>query len=161
MSRGHVTSDPESAASARSLSAVLDNKCLRLQVKDERKAQEVFHLADYERCEELRKAGSRSKKNHSRFVLLRRKRPANTVGPRAAPPAPALTASRAGGAGTLPLWIDSDPGRRQGSAQARLGPLGPPRFLGAPALLKARACACEQCVFSALLAAFRLRPRQG
>ncbi|CAF89970.1 unnamed protein product, partial [Tetraodon nigroviridis] len=49
------------------------------EVKDERKAQEVFHLADYERCEELRKAGSRSKKNHSRFVLLRRKRPANTV----------------------------------------------------------------------------------
>lgn len=48
-------------------------------MKDERKAQEVFDLADYERSEELRKAKSRSKKNHSRFILLRRKRPANTV----------------------------------------------------------------------------------
>ncbi|TDH03659.1 hypothetical protein EPR50_G00144170 [Perca flavescens] len=39
------------------------------EVKDERKAQEVFDLADYERSEELRKAKSRSKKNHSRFTL--------------------------------------------------------------------------------------------
>ncbi|XP_039676597.1 pleckstrin homology domain-containing family O member 1-A isoform X1 [Perca fluviatilis] len=49
------------------------------EVKDERKAQEVFDLADYERSEELRKAKSRSKKNHSRFTLLRRRQPGNTV----------------------------------------------------------------------------------
>ncbi|XP_029700425.1 pleckstrin homology domain-containing family O member 1-A isoform X1 [Takifugu rubripes] len=49
------------------------------EVKDDRKAQEVFHLADYERSEELRKAKSRSKKNHSRFILLRCKRPGNSV----------------------------------------------------------------------------------
>ncbi|XP_074469067.1 pleckstrin homology domain-containing family O member 1-A isoform X1 [Sebastes fasciatus] len=49
------------------------------EVKDERKAQEVFDLADYERSEELRKAKSRSKKNHSRFTLLRCRRPGNTV----------------------------------------------------------------------------------
>lgn len=55
-------------------------KCvLCLQVKDERKAQEAFDLADYERSEELRKAKSRSKKNHSRFILLRCKRPGNAV----------------------------------------------------------------------------------
>lgn len=50
-----------------------------LQVKDERKAQEVLDLADYERSEELRKAKSRSKKNHSRFTLLRCRQPGNTV----------------------------------------------------------------------------------
>ncbi|CAJ1084247.1 pleckstrin homology domain-containing family O member 1-A-like [Xyrichtys novacula] len=49
------------------------------EVKDERKAQEVFDLADYERSEELRKAKSRSKKNHSRFTLLRCRQPGNTV----------------------------------------------------------------------------------
>ncbi|XP_069372595.1 pleckstrin homology domain-containing family O member 1-A isoform X1 [Paralichthys olivaceus] len=49
------------------------------EVKDERKAQEVIDLADYERSEELRKAKSRSKKNHSRFTLLRCRRPGNTV----------------------------------------------------------------------------------
>ncbi|KAL0962295.1 hypothetical protein UPYG_G00338240 [Umbra pygmaea] len=49
------------------------------EVKDERKVQEVFDLADYERSEELRKAKSRSKKNHSRFTLLRCKQPGNTV----------------------------------------------------------------------------------
>ncbi|XP_031697704.1 pleckstrin homology domain-containing family O member 1-A-like, partial [Anarrhichthys ocellatus] len=48
-------------------------------VKDERRAQEVFDLADYERSEELRKAKSRSKKNHSRFTLLRCRQPGNTV----------------------------------------------------------------------------------
>lgn len=41
------------------------------EVKDERRAQEVLHLADCERSEELRRAKSRSKKNHSRFTLLR------------------------------------------------------------------------------------------
>ncbi|RVE67133.1 hypothetical protein OJAV_G00114230 [Oryzias javanicus] len=49
------------------------------EVKDERKAQEVFDLADYERSEELRKAKSRSKKNHSRFTVLRCRHPGNTV----------------------------------------------------------------------------------
>nr|XP_043909266.1 pleckstrin homology domain-containing family O member 1-A-like [Solea senegalensis] len=49
--------------------------------KDERKAQEVFHLADYERSEELRKAKSRSKKNHSRFTLLRCNTPGTTAPP--------------------------------------------------------------------------------
>ncbi|XP_036949741.1 pleckstrin homology domain-containing family O member 1-A isoform X1 [Acanthopagrus latus] len=49
------------------------------EVRDERKAQEVFDLADYERSEELRKAKSRSKKNHSRFTVLRCRRPGNTV----------------------------------------------------------------------------------
>lgn len=49
------------------------------QVKDERKAQEVLDLADYERSEELRKAKSRSKKNHSRFTLLRSRRPGSNV----------------------------------------------------------------------------------
>lgn len=53
--------------------------CLCVQVKDEHKAQEVFHLAEYERSEELRKARSRSKKNHSRFILLRCRRPTSTV----------------------------------------------------------------------------------
>lgn len=50
-----------------------------LQVRDERRAQEVFDLADYERSEELRKAKSRSKKNHSRFTVLRRRQTGNTV----------------------------------------------------------------------------------
>ncbi|XP_029022412.1 pleckstrin homology domain-containing family O member 1-A isoform X3 [Betta splendens] len=49
------------------------------EVKDERKAQEVFDLAEYERSEELRKAKSRSKKNHSRFTVLRCRQPGNTV----------------------------------------------------------------------------------
>ncbi|KAM6968115.1 LOW QUALITY PROTEIN: pleckstrin homology domain-containing family O member 1b [Aplochiton taeniatus] len=49
------------------------------EASDERKAQEVVDLSDYERCEELRKAKSRSKKNHSRFTLLRCRTPGNTV----------------------------------------------------------------------------------
>nr|XP_061808821.1 pleckstrin homology domain-containing family O member 1-A-like [Nerophis lumbriciformis] len=49
------------------------------EVKDERKAGEVLDLADYERSEEVRKAKSRSKKNHSRFMLIRCRRPGNTV----------------------------------------------------------------------------------
>ncbi|KAM8840923.1 pleckstrin homology domain-containing family O member 1-A isoform 6-T7 [Spinachia spinachia] len=49
------------------------------EVRDERRAQEVFDLADYERSEELRKAKSRSKKNHSRFTLLRCRQPGNIV----------------------------------------------------------------------------------
>ncbi|KAL4646742.1 pleckstrin homology domain-containing family O member 1-like [Arapaima gigas] len=49
------------------------------EVKDEKKIQEVFDLADYERSEELRKSKSRSKKNHSKFILLRCRQPGNTV----------------------------------------------------------------------------------
>ncbi|KAL2084592.1 hypothetical protein ACEWY4_020110 [Coilia grayii] len=49
------------------------------QVKDEKKVQEVVDLTDYERSEELRKAKSRSKKNHSKFTLLRSRQPGNTV----------------------------------------------------------------------------------
>uniref|UniRef100_A0A667Y8G8 Pleckstrin homology domain containing, family O member 1a n=1 Tax=Myripristis murdjan TaxID=586833 RepID=A0A667Y8G8_9TELE len=55
------------------------NLLLESVVNDERKAQEVFDLADYERSEELRKAKSRSKKNHSRFTVLRCRQPGNTV----------------------------------------------------------------------------------
>lgn len=51
------------------------------QVKDEKKIQEVVDLTDYERSEELRKAKSRSKKNHSKFTLLRSRQPGNTVRP--------------------------------------------------------------------------------
>ncbi|XP_075994939.1 pleckstrin homology domain-containing family O member 1-like [Genypterus blacodes] len=43
------------------------------EVRDEMKAQEVFDLADYERSDELRKAKSRSKKDLSRFTVLRRR----------------------------------------------------------------------------------------
>ncbi|XP_059909307.1 pleckstrin homology domain-containing family O member 1b isoform X2 [Gadus macrocephalus] len=38
------------------------------EVRDDRKAQEVVDLSDYERSEELRKSKSRSKKNHSKFT---------------------------------------------------------------------------------------------
>lgn len=54
-----------------------------LQVKDEKTMQEVFDLSDYEKCEELRKSKSRSKKNHSKFTLAHCRQPGNTV--RAAP----------------------------------------------------------------------------
>ncbi|KAG5856519.1 hypothetical protein ANANG_G00008800 [Anguilla anguilla] len=49
------------------------------EVKDEKKIQEVIDLTDYERSEELRKSKSRSKKNHSKFTLLRSRQPGNTV----------------------------------------------------------------------------------
>uniref|UniRef100_A0A673L6G3 Pleckstrin homology domain-containing family O member 1-like n=1 Tax=Sinocyclocheilus rhinocerous TaxID=307959 RepID=A0A673L6G3_9TELE len=49
------------------------------EVKDEKKIQEVADLTDYERSEELRKAKSRSKKNHSKFTLLRSRQPGNKV----------------------------------------------------------------------------------
>lgn len=68
---------------------------LCFQVKEERKAQEVFDLADYERSEELRKAKSRSKKNHSRFTLLRSRQPGNTVSPRVQSQPEAPPSSRA------------------------------------------------------------------
>ncbi|XP_067094849.1 pleckstrin homology domain-containing family O member 1b isoform X1 [Osmerus mordax] len=49
------------------------------EVKDEKKTQEMVDLTDYERSEELRKAKSRSKKNHSKFTLLRSRTPGNKV----------------------------------------------------------------------------------
>ncbi|XP_068109330.1 pleckstrin homology domain-containing family O member 1 [Hyperolius riggenbachi] len=49
------------------------------EVKDEKHGQEIFDLSDYEKCEELRKSRSRSKKNHSRFSLIRSKQPGNTA----------------------------------------------------------------------------------
>ncbi|XP_061123538.1 pleckstrin homology domain-containing family O member 1-A-like isoform X2 [Syngnathus typhle] len=49
------------------------------EVRDERKSAEVLDLGDYERSEELRRAKSRSKKNHSRFALIRCRRPGNKV----------------------------------------------------------------------------------
>ncbi|XP_060778347.1 pleckstrin homology domain-containing family O member 1b isoform X2 [Neoarius graeffei] len=49
------------------------------EVKDEKKIQEVVDLTDYERSEELRKAKSRTKKNHSKFTLLCARQPGNTV----------------------------------------------------------------------------------
>ncbi|KAI1902329.1 hypothetical protein AGOR_G00043640 [Albula goreensis] len=49
------------------------------EVKDEKRVQEVIDLLDYERSEELRKSKSRSKKNHSKFTLLRSRQPGNTV----------------------------------------------------------------------------------
>uniref|UniRef100_H3AXT3 Pleckstrin homology domain containing O1 n=1 Tax=Latimeria chalumnae TaxID=7897 RepID=H3AXT3_LATCH len=49
------------------------------RVKDEKKCQEVFDLTDYEKCEELRKSKSRSKKNHSKFSLVRSRQPGNTA----------------------------------------------------------------------------------
>lgn len=48
-------------------------------MKDEKKFQEVVDLTDYERSEELRKAKSRTKKNHSKFTLLCTRQPGNTV----------------------------------------------------------------------------------
>lgn len=96
-----------------------------LQVKDDRKAQEMFNLADYERSEELRKAKSRSKKNHSRFILLRCKRPGNTVSvwPLHLPGAEATCSRRAqssgGPAAMLAVSISLAP---VGGAATRPGP---------------------------------------
>ncbi|XP_053134981.1 pleckstrin homology domain-containing family O member 1 [Hemicordylus capensis] len=49
------------------------------EVKDEKNIQEVFDLNDYEKCEELRKSKSRSKKNYSKFSLTHSKEPGNTA----------------------------------------------------------------------------------
>lgn len=49
------------------------------EVKDEKNSQEVFDLSDYEKCEELRKSKSRSKKNHSKFTLARCRQPGTTA----------------------------------------------------------------------------------
>ncbi len=48
-------------------------------MKNDGKTHEVFDLAQYERSEELRKAKSHSKKNHSKFTLLRCQHPGNKV----------------------------------------------------------------------------------
>lgn len=47
-----------------------------VQVKEPGRTDEVLDLSDYERCEEIRKNKSRSKKNHSKFRLQR----SNTAG---------------------------------------------------------------------------------
>lgn len=49
------------------------------EVKELGRADEVLDLSDYERCEEVRKNKSRSKKNHSKFRLQRCSSPGNTV----------------------------------------------------------------------------------
>ncbi|KAJ6652414.1 hypothetical protein lerEdw1_011532 [Lerista edwardsae] len=49
------------------------------RVKDEKSVQEVFDLNDYEKCEELRKSKSRSKKNYSKFLLSHSKEPGNVA----------------------------------------------------------------------------------
>ncbi|XP_067831927.1 pleckstrin homology domain-containing family O member 1-like [Heptranchias perlo] len=49
------------------------------EVKDEKKVPDKFDLMDYEKCEELRKSKSRSKKNHSKFTLVRNRQPGNTA----------------------------------------------------------------------------------
>lgn len=48
-------------------------------MKNNGKTHEVFDLAQYERSEELRKVKSHSKKNHSKFTLLRCTQPGNKV----------------------------------------------------------------------------------
>ncbi|KAK7877995.1 hypothetical protein WMY93_031341 [Mugilogobius chulae] len=50
-----------------------------MSAQEERGAQLVLDLSKYERCEELKKDKSRSKKSHSRFTLLRGNHTANTV----------------------------------------------------------------------------------
>lgn len=49
------------------------------EVKEPGRADEGLDLSDYERCEEIRKNKSRSKKNHSKFRLQRCSAPGNTA----------------------------------------------------------------------------------
>ncbi|XP_054988546.1 pleckstrin homology domain-containing family O member 1 [Sorex araneus] len=49
------------------------------EVKDEKSIPEAFDLSDYEKCEELRKSRSRSKKSHSKFALVHCRQPGNTA----------------------------------------------------------------------------------
>ncbi|XP_035529028.1 pleckstrin homology domain-containing family O member 1b [Morone saxatilis] len=49
------------------------------EVKELGRADELLDLSDYERCEEIKKNKSRSKKNHSKFRLQRCSTPGNTV----------------------------------------------------------------------------------
>ncbi|XP_042345758.1 LOW QUALITY PROTEIN: pleckstrin homology domain-containing family O member 1-like [Plectropomus leopardus] len=53
--------------------------CEKEVKKELGRADEVLDLSDYERCEEIRKNKSRSKKNHSKFRLQRCSSPGNTV----------------------------------------------------------------------------------
>ncbi|KAK5879460.1 hypothetical protein CesoFtcFv8_022573 [Champsocephalus esox] len=48
-------------------------------VKELGRADEVLDLSDYDRCEEIRKNKTRSKKNHSKFRVQRCSSPGNTV----------------------------------------------------------------------------------
>lgn len=59
----------------------------------------MFDLSDYEKCEELRKSKSRSKKNHSKFTLARCRQPGTTVG------SPSLAAALAAGPGMISLCL--------------------------------------------------------
>ncbi|KAF3692490.1 Pleckstrin -like proteiny domain-containing family O member 1 [Channa argus] len=65
------------------------------EVKELGRADEVLDLSDYERCEELRKNKSRSKKNHSKFRLQRCSSPGNTK------PAAARAESTGGGVAVI------------------------------------------------------------
>ncbi|XP_070622582.1 LOW QUALITY PROTEIN: pleckstrin homology domain-containing family O member 1 [Erythrolamprus reginae] len=47
--------------------------------RDEKTPQEAFDLKDYERCEELRKPKSRSKRSHCKFSLTHCKEPGHTA----------------------------------------------------------------------------------
>ncbi|KAI4790056.1 hypothetical protein KUCAC02_034861 [Chaenocephalus aceratus] len=49
------------------------------EVKELGRADEVLDLSDYDRCEEIRKNKTRSKKNHSKFRVQRCSSPGNTV----------------------------------------------------------------------------------
>ncbi|CAL9691049.1 unnamed protein product [Knipowitschia caucasica] len=49
------------------------------EVKEERGAQLILDLSQFERCEELKKEKSKSKKSHSRFILQRGGSAPNTV----------------------------------------------------------------------------------
>ncbi|KAJ7307183.1 hypothetical protein JRQ81_009171 [Phrynocephalus forsythii] len=51
----------------------------QLYISEKENVQEVFDLNDYEKCEELRKSKSRSKKNYSKFWLTHSKEPGNTA----------------------------------------------------------------------------------
>lgn len=70
-----------------------------LQVKDEKNVQEAFDLSDYEKCEELRKSKSRSKKNHSKFTLAHCRQPGNMVGKHTESHQPRFVAGSEGGTG--------------------------------------------------------------
>lgn len=59
----------------------------------------MFDLSDYEKCEELRKSKSRSKKNHSKFTLARCRQPGTTVGP------PPLYSPGSQGPELFSLWL--------------------------------------------------------
>ncbi|KAK7886444.1 hypothetical protein WMY93_026065 [Mugilogobius chulae] len=51
----------------------------RKEVREPGRADEVLDLLDFDRCEEIRKKRSRSKKSHSKFRLVRSSVPGNTA----------------------------------------------------------------------------------